>query len=86
MPLLKNILKTLAKSVLIPLGLVIQKKMLEPGVTTLIIWNDEMNDLKINKYLEKSGLSTKCTSEIVKGFLGILLVARLLGNLLQRHN
>ena len=48
MPLLKNILKTLAKSVLIPLGLVIQKKILEPGVTTLIIWNDELNDLKIN--------------------------------------
>ena len=45
---MKNILKTLAKSVLIPLGLVIQKKILEPGVTTLIIWNDEMNDLKIN--------------------------------------
>ena len=46
-------------------------------------WRNEWFE---NKDLEKSGLSTKCISEIVKGFLGILLVARLLGNLLQRYD
>ena len=57
--LMKNILKPIAKSVLIPLGLTaeasttdaaIHKKMFGSGVTTLIISNEEMNDvMKIAK-------------------------------------
>ena len=74
LPLIKNIIKTLAKIVLIPLGLTaaasaadagIQKKILGPGynnTTTLIISNDEMEDFtKIVKSLEDSGL--------LKGFI-----------------
>ena len=62
LPLMKNLLKPLAKSVLIPLGLtvaasatdaVIHKKMFGSGMTTLIILNEEMNDImKIVKSLE----------------------------------
>ena len=54
LPLIGNVLKPLAKSVLIPLGLTaaasatdapIHKKMLGLGVTTLIISNEEINDI-----------------------------------------
>ena len=53
LPLMKNVLKPLAKSILIPLGLTaaaatdaaIHKKMFGSGVTTLIIWNEEMNNI-----------------------------------------
>ena len=69
LPLMKNVLKPLAKSVLILLGLTaarsgidaaIDKKMFEPGVTKLIILNEEMNNIiKIVKSLEESGLLIK---------------------------
>ena len=62
-PLIENVLKPLAKSVLIPLGLTaaasatdagIHKKMFESGMTTLIISNEEMNDImKIVTSLEE---------------------------------
>ena len=64
MPLIKNLIKPLAKSVFIPLGLTaavsaadagIQKKILGSGHdnTTLIISNDEIEDIiKIVKSLE----------------------------------
>ena len=65
LPLMKNVLKPLAKRVLIPLGLTaapsktdtaVHKKMFGSGVTTLIISNEEMNDImKIVKSLEESG-------------------------------
>ena len=65
LPLIKNVLTPLAKSVLIPLGLTaatsatnagIHKKILGSGNTTLIISNNEMVDLiKIAKSLEDSG-------------------------------
>ena len=69
------------------------KKILGSGNTTLIISNDEINIIKIIKYLEDSGLLLKGVTETVKnevkeqkgGFLRILLgtlVASLLGNLL----
>ena len=54
--LMKNVLKPLAKSVLIPLGLptaasatdaVIHKKMIGSGTTTLIISNEEMNEINL---------------------------------------
>ena len=54
MPLIGNILKPLPKSVLIPLGLTaatsatgagIHKKMFVSGTATLIISNEEMNDI-----------------------------------------
>ena len=54
MPLIENVLKTLAKSVLIPLGLTtaasateaaIHKKMSGSGNTTLTISNEEIKDI-----------------------------------------
>ena len=66
LPLIKNVIKPLAKSVLIPLGLTaaasaadarIHKKILGSGNTTLIISNSEMEVIiKIVKSLEDSGL------------------------------
>ena len=74
--LMKNVLKPFAKSVLIPLGLTaaasatvaaIHKKMFESGTMTLIIFNEEMNDVvKIVKSLEESGLLLKSVSEKIK--------------------
>ena len=71
--LTKNILKPLAKSVLIQLGLTatapakdaaIHKKIFGSSMITLIISNEEMNDImKIFKSLEESGLLIKGVSE-----------------------
>ena len=95
----------LAKNVLAPLGLSaamsaidgsIKKEMLGSGVTTLIISNDEMNDiLKIVKFLENSDVLFKGVSETIQheakeqrgGFLGMLLGtlgASLLGDVLSK--
>ena len=104
LPLIKNVIQPLAKSALIPLGLTaaasatdsgIHKKILGSGnMTTLIISNDEINDIiKIVKSLEDSGLLLKGVTETVQnevkeqkgGFLSMLLGtlgASLLGNLL----
>ena len=69
------------------------KKFLGSGTTTLIISNDEMNDiLKLVKYLEDSGVLLKGVNETIKneakeqkgGFLSMLLGtlgASLLGNI-----
>ena len=70
-------IKLLAKSVLIPLGLTaaaaaadagIHKKILRSGnTTTLIISNDEIEDIiKIVKSLEDSGLLLKGVTETVQ--------------------
>ena len=69
MPLIKNILQLLAKSVLIPLGLTaaasaidaaIQKKKIGSDMTTLIISNEEMYDiLKLIKSAADAGLLIK---------------------------
>ena len=69
LPLIKNVITLLAKSVLIPLGLTaaasaadagIHKKILVSGNTTLIISNKYTEDLiKIVKSLEDSGLLLK---------------------------
>ena len=96
-------IKPLAKSVLIPSGLTaaasaadagIHKKILGSGNTTLIISNNEMEDIiKIVKSLEDSGLLLKGVSETIQneakeqkgGFLSMLLGtlgASLLGNIL----
>ena len=76
LPLMKNVIKPLAKNVLIPLGLTaaasaadagIHKKILGSGTTTLIISNDEMKDIiKIVKSLEDSGLLFKGVSETIQ--------------------
>ena len=75
LPLIENLLKPLARSLLIPLGLTaavsatdaaIHKKMFGSGTTTLIISNGEMYDMKIIKSLEESGLLIKCVSETIK--------------------
>ena len=77
LPLMKNVIKPLAKSVLIPLGLTaaasaadagIHKKILGPGHQnkSLIISNDEMEDIiKIVKSLEDSGLLLKEVGETI---------------------
>ena len=101
-PLMK-VAMPLAKNVLAQLGLTaamsaidgsIKKKMLGSGTTTLIISNDEMNDIiKIVKSLENSGVLLKGVSETIQheakeqrgGFLSMFLGtlgASLLGNLL----
>ena len=77
LPLIKNVIKPLAKSVLIPLGLTaaasaadagIHKKILRSGnMTTLIISNDEIEDIiKIVKSLEDSGLLLKGVTETIQ--------------------
>ena len=105
--LIENALKPLAKSVLIPLGLkaaasvkdeAIHKKMFRSCTTTLIISNEEVNDImKIIKSLEESSLLIKRISETIKNeakeqkgrFLIMLLgtlAASLLDNLLSSNN
>ena len=77
LPLIKHVIKQLAKSVLIPSGLTaaasaadawIHKKILGSGNnTTLIISNDKMKDLiEIVKSLEDSGLLLKGVSETIQ--------------------
>ena len=78
LPLMKSVIKPLAKSVLIPLGLTaaasaadagIHKKILGSGYnnTILIISNDEMDDiLKIVKSLQDSSLLLKGVSETIQ--------------------
>ena len=76
LPLVKNVIKPLAKSVLIPLGLTatasaadagIHKKILGSGNTALIISNEEMNDvIKIVQALEDSNILLKGVTETVK--------------------
>ena len=105
LPLIGNVLKQLAKTVLIPLRLTaavasaanaaIHKKMFESGFTSLIISNEEMEDIvKIVKSLEDSVLLIKGLSETIKNevkeqkgvFLGMILCnlsASLLGNILK---
>ena len=98
LPLIKNVIKPLAKSVLIPLGLTaaasaadagIHKKILGSGNTTLVISNEEMNDIiKIVQALEDSNILLKGvtktieneTKEQKEGFFSMLLGT--LGNLL----
>ena len=107
LPLMKNVIKPLPKSVLIALGLTaaasavdagIHKKILGSGHnnTTLIILNDEMDDiLKIVKSLENSGVLLKGVSETIQheakeqrgGFLSMLLGtlgASFLGDVLSK--
>ena len=78
MSFLGNILKSLAKSVLLSLGLAaaaaaaatdaaIHEKIFGSGVTTVIISNEEINDImKIVKSLEESALLIKGVSETVQ--------------------
>ena len=91
LPFMKNLIKPLAKSALIPLGLTtaasaadagIHKKILGSETTTLIISNNEMEDIiKIVKSLKDSGLLLKGVNETIQneikeekgGFLSILL-------------
>ena len=93
LPLIKNVIKPLAKSVLISLGLTAAASVADAGIhkkilgsshnnTTLIISNDEINDIiKIVKSLEDSGLLLKGVTETVQnevkeqkgGFLSALL-------------
>ena len=108
LPLTKNVIKPLAKSLLIPLVLTGAVSAADAGIhqinlgsgnnnnTTLIISNDEMDDiLKIVKSLENSGVLLKGVSETIHyevkeqrvGFLSMLLgtlSASLLGDVLSK--
>ena len=74
--LIKNVIKLLAKTVLIPLGLIaaasaadaeIQKNIHGSGTTTLITSNEEMNDImKIVQALEDSNILLKGVSGTIK--------------------
>ena len=74
--LIKNVIKPLAKSVLIPLGLIaaasaadagIHKKILGSGNTTLTISNKEINDVMENvQALEDSNILLKGVTKTVK--------------------
>ena len=76
LPLIKNVIKPLAKSILIPLELTaaasaidagIHKKILGSRTATLIISNDEMEGIiKIVKSLEDYGLLLKGVSETIQ--------------------
>ena len=76
LPLIGNVLKPSAKSVLVPLRLtaaasaidtVIHKKIFGSGVIKLIISNEEINDIMtIVNSLEESGLLIKGISETIK--------------------
>ena len=76
LPLLKNVIKALAESVLIPLGLTavasaadagIHKKLLGSRNTTLIVSSDEIEGIiKIVKSLENSGLLLEGVIETVQ--------------------
>ena len=76
LPWMKNVIKPLNKNVLIPLVLIaaalaahagIHEKILGYARTTLIISNDEMEDMiKIVKSTGDSGLLLKGTSETIQ--------------------
>ena len=76
LPLIKNVIKPLAKSVLIALGLTaaasaadagIHKKILGSGKTTLIISNEDMNNTtKIIQALEDSCILLKGVTKTIK--------------------
>ena len=79
LPLVKNVIKPLSKSVLISLGLTaaasaadagIHKKILGSGNTTLIISNNEMKDIiKVAQELEDSNILLKGVTETVENEL-----------------
>ena len=94
LPLIKNVIKPLARSVLILLGLTvaasaadagIHKNVLGSGNTILIISNNEMDDIiKIVKSLEDSETVQNEVKEQKGGFLSMLLGTlgpSLLGNI-----
>ena len=78
LPLIKNVIKPLAKSVLVPLGLTVATSAADAGIhkkilgsghnnnTVLIISNDEINIIKIVKSLEDSGLLLKGVTQTVQ--------------------
>ena len=74
--LIKNVIKPLANSILIPLGLTaessaadagIHKKILGSGTTALMVSNEEMNDImKIVQALEDSNILLKGVTKTIK--------------------
>ena len=76
LPLIKNVIKPLDRSVLIPLGLTAaasaadagkHKKILGSGNTTLIISNEKMNDImKIIQALKDSNILLKGVTKTIK--------------------
>ena len=76
LPLMENVLTSLAKRILVPLGLTkavsardvaIQKKIFGYGMKILIFSNEELDDIiKMFKFLEEAGLLIKRVSEAVE--------------------
>ena len=76
LPLIKNVIKPLAKSILISLGLTattsvadsgIQKKIIGSGTVTFVISNEEMNDImKTVQALEDSNILLKGVTKTIK--------------------
>ena len=76
LPLMKNVLRSLAKSILTSLGLAaaasaadasIQKKILRLVTITLVFSNEEIDDImNIVKSLEESRLLIRCVSKTIK--------------------
>ena len=75
MPLIGNVLKALANSVLMPLGLTavsptdaaIYQRIFRSGNTTLIISNEELNDaMELIMSIKESGLLIKDINNIIK--------------------
>ena len=77
LPLIKNVIKALAKSVLVPLGLTAAASAADAGIhkkisgsghnTTLIISNEEMEDIfEIFKSLEDYGILLEGVSDEAK--------------------
>ena len=100
--LIGNVLKPLLKSALIPLGLTmatsatdapVHKIMFESGMTTLIISNEEMNDImKTLKSLEESDLLIRDVSETIEnkakeqnGRFVVMLLGTLGASVLGNH-
>ena len=82
LPLIKNLLKPVAKSVFISLGLTatklaadvkIHKKFLGSGITTLVISNKEMEDEVIE---QRGGFLTMLLGTLGANLLGYLLARK----------
>ena len=71
--LMRNVVTSSAKSILVPLGLMAAASSTDAGIlmkvfgsgTTLVVSNEEMDIIKVVNSLEQSGLLVKGVSEII---------------------
>ena len=80
---MKNVLKPLAKSVLVPLGLIVAESLTDWGKKALLI--QSVSETVTNEAKEqKFGFSTKLLGTLVASLLGNLLTAKIPGQGLMR--